>query len=325
MYLESGSPMVGAARARVARLLERCALDMDGALPFTVALVENGEAIASASLDGGTVKCVAVSPEHQGEDLCARLLTEVRKEALRQGREHLMLFTKPQNEILFQPLGFYPLARTADCLLMEDRRDGLNTYLQKLDRPDPAVETGCIAGNFNPFTLGHLYLIETAAKRCEALHLFVLSEERSAFPADARLQWARVACGHLKNVYFHPSGPYLISSATFPDYFIRDKARVDQIRCALDVRLFGERIAPALNIRARFVGTEPLCPVTRAYNEALKQALPRWKVRLCEIPRMEVGGQSVSASRVRALLKEGNFAEIRNLVPENVYQYLIHA
>lgn len=325
MYLESGSPMVGAARARVMRLMEKCALDMDGALPFTVALVENGEAIASASLDGGTVKCVAVSPEHQGEDLCARLLTEVRREALRRGQEQLMLFTKPQNEILFQPLGFYPLARTADCLLMEDRRDGLHTYLQKLDRPDPAVETGCIVGNFNPLTRGHLYLIEAAAKRCEALHLFVLSEERGAFPADVRLKLTREACAHLKNVYVHPSGPYLISSATFPDYFIRDKARVDQIRCALDVRLFGERIAPALNIRARFVGTEPLCPVTRAYNEALKQALPRWNVRLCEIPRLEIGGQSVSASRVRALLKEGNFAEIRNLVPENVYQYLIHA
>ena len=35
-------------------------------------------------------------------------------------------------------------------------------------------------------TLGHLYLIEEAAKRCGHLYLLIVSEDRSAVPAGDR-------------------------------------------------------------------------------------------------------------------------------------------
>lgn len=323
MYLETGRPFRGAARARVEAFLQRCGLDYDAGVDFTATLVEDGEIIASGSLDGATLKCIAVSPEHQGEDLSARLLTELRREAFDRGLRHLMLFTKPGNRMLFQDLGFYPVVQSAGCLLMENRKNGLSDYLAALSRPETDGVAGCIVANCNPFTLGHRYLIETAAAQCGALHLFVLSEAKGMFSPEARLEMVRAGCADLPNVYTHPTGPYMVSSATFPDYFIKDKSQVQAVHCGLDVRLFGEKIAPALGVARRYVGTEPLCPVTRAYNAEMKAQLPEWGVEVIEIPRRELDGAAVSASRVRALYAEGALDAVRRLVPKTTYDFLI--
>ena len=320
MHLETGRPMRGQFLEKLKAFLRLCGLDYDEGVDFTAALIEDDEIIATGSLDGATLKCIAVSPMHQGEDLSARILTELRREALNRGEKQLMLFTKPGNEAMFRPFGFHPLVRTADCLLMEDRRDGLSRYIAGLTRPDTDVETGCIVCNCNPFTNGHRFLIETAAKQVSALHVFVLSEKKSLFPPELRLKLVREGCQDLKNVFVHETGPYMVSSATFPSYFIKDKARVDEIYCELDVKLFGEKIAPALRITRRFVGTEPICPVTRFYNGQLKARLPGYGIELIEIPRRECGGEAISASRVRALMAEGNIEAIRPLVPEITYE-----
>lgn len=316
MHLRIGRPMRGQSLEQLKAFLRLCGLDYDEGVDFTAVLIEDDEIVATGSLDGCTLKCIAVSPMHQGEDLSARILTELRREALERGEKQLMLFTKPGNEAMFAPFGFHPLVRTADCLLMEDRREGLARFLAGLERPSQDVETGCIVCNCNPFTLGHRYLIETAAAQVKALHVFVLSEKKSLFPPEVRLKLVREGCSDLKNVFVHETGPYMVSSATFPSYFIKDKARVDEIFCELDIRLFGEKIAPALHIRRRFVGTEPNCPVTRFYNEQLKARLPGYGIELIEIPRRECGGEAISASRVRALMEEGNIEAIRPLVPE---------
>ncbi len=320
MHLETGRPMRGGNLDRLKAFLHSCGLDYDAGVDFTAALVEDGEIVAAGSLDGATLKCIAVSPLRQGEDLCARILTELRRAAFDRGEEQLMLFTKPGNEAMFAPFGFHRVIRTADCLLMEDQRDGLARFLAGLDRPAGPGTAGCIVANCNPFTNGHRYLIETAAAQVDALHVFVLSEKKSLFPPDVRLDLVREGCRDLQNVYVHPSGPYMVSSATFPSYFIRDKARVDGIFCELDVRLFGERIAPALGISRRFVGTEPYCPVTRFYNDQLRARLPEYGVELVEVPRRACGGAAISASRVRALMAEGDLEGIRPLVPEPTYE-----
>ena len=321
MYLETGSPMKGAMLSRLKAFLKMCGLSYDEGVDFSCALVEDDEIIAAGSLDGATLKCIAVSPMHQGEDLASRLITELRRVAFDRGHDHLMLFTKPGNLMMFRQFGFYPVMRTADCLLMENKRDGLENYISSLGTPHEGI-IGAIVGNFNPFTLGHRYLVETAAARCAHLHVFVLSERKSAFPPEVRMELARKACADIPNLSFHPTGPYLVSTATFPSYFIKDKAKVGSVHCGLDVGIFGEKIAPALGIAKRFLGTEPNCPVTRFYNEQMKQLLPAHGIEVIEIPRREIGEAAVSASRVRALLNERKFQEIRPLVPETTFEYL---
>lgn len=323
MHLVTGQPMQGTMLRRLEAFLKSCGLEYDASIRFTAALMEDDQIIATGSLDGATLKCIAVSPAHQGEDLTAQIMTLLLQEAASRGLKHLMLYTKPRNQYLFRSFGFHPVIRTADCLMMENRRGGLDMFIAGLEKPsDNAQPVGCIVANCNPFTRGHRYLIETAAAECAWLHLFILSEDRGLFSAQDRLSMVRAGCIDLKNVLVHTTGPYMVSSATFPSYFIKDKARVDDIHCELDVRLFGEKIAPALGITRRYVGTEPNCMVTAHYNEQMKQLLPGYGVQLTEIERKSFGGSAISASRVRELIERGQVDALTGLLPDSTIEYI---
>ena len=319
MHMETGRP--DRRRGQLEAFLAGCGLDFDARAEYTAMLVDDGEIVAAGSLDGMTVKCVAVAPDRQGEGLAARVMTELRREAWARGHGQLMLYTKPRNRMMFAELGFSPLLETRDCLLMESGRGGLERFLAGL--PGAEGVTGCIVANANPFTLGHRYLIERALDACDTLRVFILSEDKSLFSPDARMTLAKAGCAGLSCVSFHFTGPYLVSSATFPDYFLRDRQIVDRAFCELDVAMFGEHIAPRMGITRRFVGTEPEDGVTRQYNECLKERLPGCGVEGVELPRREADGQVISAGRVRALYREGRMEALRPLVPETTFEYLL--
>lgn len=323
MYMITGAPFEGKRLRQLQLFLKSCGLDYDASIAFTAALMEDDEIIATGSLDGSTVKCVAVSPAHQGEDLTSRIMTVLVQKAAEKGIRHLMLYTKPQNRMLFMPLGFHPVIATADCLLMENKRGGLKEFLSAVTKPHRAGDrVGCIVAHCNPFTLGHRYLIETATKQCDYVHVFVLSEEKGMFTFPERMQMVKAGCSDLENVLIHPTGPYMVSSATFPDYFIKDKQRVEDIRCEMDIRLFTEQIAPALGIHCRYVGTEPNCPVTAGYNARMKEMLPASGIELIQIPRKETMGAPVSASRVRALMAAGDVTQLKEMLPQSTLQLI---
>jgi len=115
-----------------------------------------------------------------------------------------------------------------------------------------------------------------------------------------------------------------VSAATFPSYFLKDSACAEDVHCEADIRLFGERIAPALGITRRYVGTEPDCAVTARYNAQMKEHLPAYGVEVVEVPRKEVQGQPVSASRVRALVGAGCREALSALLPQQVTDLILH-
>ena len=47
--------------------------------------------------------------------------------------------------------------------------------------------------NANPFTNGHRYLVEKAARENDVVHLFVLSEDLSHYPGSCASRWYRRA------------------------------------------------------------------------------------------------------------------------------------
>jgi len=53
-----------------------------------------------------------------------------------------------------------------------------------------------------------------------------------------------------------------------------------------------------------------------------RKLLPEYGCDVVEIPRLEKDGGAVSASRVRKFLKDGNFEEIRKIVPKATFRYL---
>lgn len=128
----------------------------------------------------------------------------------------------------------------------------------------------------------------------------------------------------IRNCAVHPTGDYLISAATFPDYFLKDRARAGDVKCELDLAIFVQCFAAPLHITRRYVGTEPYSPVTEKYNEAMKSYLPPRGIEVREIRRAECGGRAISATRVRELLdKEGAGApELAELLPETTLELL---
>ncbi len=322
MTVECISSMTGWRKKEWADFLCRMGLIPDENVESTVLLWDNEVIVAAGSRHKNVLKCIAVDSAYQGEGLTATLLTQLRQDAFTAGYKHLFLYTKPQNEVMFSSLFFYPVAKTQNVLLMESEKNGIANFLSGLPVPCRSGKIGAAVMHCNPFTRGHRYLIETAAKQCDWLYLFILSEEESIFPAADRMELVQLGTADLKNVTVYPTGQYLISSATFPSYFLKDRGLVDKAHCELDISVFLQHFVPHFSISHRFVGTEPQCAVTGHYNEMLKTILPGNGVDVVEIPRLELADAPISASTVRKLLSQENWEEIEKLVPETTLHYL---
>lgn len=322
MDIELTGCLQGSKLAAWEEFLRRAGLEPDRQLERTVLIWDDGQLIATASRQDNLLKCIAVDDARQGEGLTATLLTQLRQDAFNQGYSHLFLYTKPKNKFMFSSLFFYPVAQTRDVLLMENKKDGIRAFLQTLPEEKHSGTVGAAVMNCNPFTKGHRYLIETAAAECDHLYIFVLSEDKSDFSAPDRMAMVKAGTADLDNVTVLPTGPYLISSATFPTYFLKEREAAEQIHCLLDIEIFCNYFAPKFGITRRYVGTEPLSPMTNQYNDALRLHLPEKGIELREIPRLEQDDTPVSASAVRAHLKDGNYEILKQLLPETTYAYL---
>lgn len=182
---------------------------------------------------------------------------------------------------------------------------------------------GAIVMNCNPFTLGHRRLIELAAREVDRLYILVVEEDRSVFRFSDRIEMVRAGTDDLPNVVVAPSGRFVISSLTFPEYFMKDYVKERKFDVSADVRTFCEKIAPPLGISVRFVGEEPFDPVTATYNRCMAELLPRHGITFREIPRFTLDdGRAISATEVRRLLDEGDWTGLHNFVPQTTLDVL---
>ena len=290
---------------------------------FTVIISDNGDIVSSASRCGNVLKYFAVSPSMQGQNLTAKLITALSMDAFENGIHHLFVYTKPENGILFESSLFYKVSESSRVLLMENEKGGIDKFLSSQPAVYSSGLTGAVVMNCNPFTLGHRYLIEKALERCDNLYVFVLCEDSSPIPAADRLSLVMEGTADLDNVTVYRTGDYLISSATFPDYFLKEKTDATDAQCELDTTVFAGHFAPYYNIGIRFFGTEPDSDVTARYNTVAKKLLPAYGIGCTEIPRLTDGsGRPVSAGEVRRLLNKNRPEEIKKLVPESTFAYL---
>ena len=199
----------------------------------------------------------------------------------------------------------------------------LNTSYLNTSTPQHITTTpprgGVVVMNCNPFTLGHRYLIEQAAKQVERLYVMVVREDCSLFAYTERKAMVEQGVADIENVNVIDGSDYAISRATFPTYFLKRLDDAADTQMLLDLDLFRRHIAPALGATVRFVGTEPTDQLTRRYNQLMHEALK--DVR--ETDRLEKDGNAVSASRVRKAMEEGDMNTIRQLVPPTTLPYII--
>lgn len=308
--------------AQVDALLEQEGIRRDANLDYICAMYdEDYRVVATGSCFGNTLRCFAVSGEHQGEGLLNQIITHLIEVQCQRGNLHLFLYTKTGSAKFFADLGFYEIARVDNTLVfMESRRDGFSGYLRGLERTRTAGCSAALVMNANPFTLGHQFLAETASRSCDTLHLFVVSEDASLIPFTVRKRLVEAGTAHLSNVILHDSGPYIISNATFPSYFLKDEAAVIEGHARLDLAVFA-KIAGVLGVTVRYVGEEPTSQVTGIYNQIMAEELPKAGVVCRIIPRKTLENSPISASTVRTCIKHGDYAALRSMLPPSTFEY----
>ena len=124
-------------QAEVDALLEREGIHRDQHLDYTAAMLdEDYHVIATGSLFGNTLRCMAVSSDHQGESLMNAIVSHLVEVQYSRGNYHLFLYTKCDSARFFGNLGFYEITRVPEenIVFMENKRTGFRDYLAALQR-----------------------------------------------------------------------------------------------------------------------------------------------------------------------------------------------
>ena len=336
-------------RDKVKRFLEANGLRMEALDSYYAVTDDSGEILAGAGIAGSVLKCLAVSETLRSSGMLVPLVSRIMS-------EHpgpLKVFTKPEYQTVFESMGFRLLASAPLAILLENGR-GLEQYCEYLRAQARPGRCGVVVMNANPFTLGHQYLLQEAAKQVDHLFVIPVKEDLSDFPYAERK--AMIMAGSVMPDHEIPgqagndvmpdheipgqagndvmpdhdrasAGPtrisvlegsdYVISAATFPTYFLKDLSQAAETHMRLDLDLYGRWIAPALGATIRFVGSEPLDALTNRYNQLITQSVV--------VPRLELDGIPVSASRVRNALSLGRLTEASALCPVSSRPYLLAA
>ena len=338
--------------AEAEKLLASAGLSLPAGCDYGLGYYEDGVLAACGFLAGNVLCGFCVAPAARGSGVSTAILSRLVLHGKERGINHFFVFTKAQEAEKFASAGFALIAKSRDAALLEQGRPDYNDWLaaaregvrafapqardqargqvsgqaaDPLQKQGDLPALGAIVMNANPFTRGHEYLARTAAASCGLLLVFVVEEDISVVPFAVRLTLVREGLAPLPNVLVLPSGPYMVSRASFPAYFTADEAR-SAVHAGLDCAIFASRIAPDLGITIRFVGTEPYDPVTREYNAVMAREFAQSGLALREIPRLESAGAAVSASRVRALLRGDagapQWVELESLLPPTTCSYL---
>ena len=330
-------------RRRVEQFLEANQLRLDEVDYYAVVTrPDSDEILAGGGLQGDIVKCIAVGEQLRDEHISNRLISHLISEASQRGHQSVKVFTKPQNRQIFESFGFRLVGEAPLAILMENGQ-GIERYKSYLQGVSDAISrtpvpphphtSGIIVMNANPFTRGHFYLIEEAARQVDQLFVIPVKEDKSLFPYIERKAMIEAAIKLIESkspslsvegrggasITLCEGSDYAISAATFPTYFLKRLDDAADTQMLLDLDIFKRHLAPALGATIRFVGSEPDDALTCHYNELMREMLP--EVR--EIERMQEIGEVVSASKVRKALENGDFQRAAALVPPTTIPYLL--
>ncbi len=283
----------------------------------------NKELVGGISFEENCILQLVVREEFKGKGISNILISEVIKYAFTINIFHLFVYTKPDNETQFNDLGFHTIIKVDNVVFLENKRNGIVDYCKELESKKVAGEKiGSLVMNLNPITLGHKYLIDKALEKCDHVHIFVVKENKSVFEYEDRYRLLKEVVKDYEDVTVHNGSEYIISTATFPTYFIKSEECISDAYAKLDTNIFGKYISKALNINYRYVGTEPYCKTTNVYNKNLKEELPKYGVVVEEISRIEIESNTISASKVRELIKKGEVEESYKFLPNATKEFL---
>lgn len=311
------------AKEKWEQLMMKSGLNTQEEVEYTVGIYHGDTLAAAGSYAHNVIKCVAVCKEYQAENLLTKIIVHLMEKLQSEGVHHYFVYTKPENSKYFSSLGFKKVIENEKVTFLEFGVPDFQSYLELLKKHKVDGNNAAIVMNANPFTKGHLYLITQALSQGDHVYVFVLSEDRSNFSSEDRLAMVKQGTAHLDNITILPTKDYMVSSATFPSYFLKENANEDvaRVQANLDAQLFMKKIAPALNIRYRFVGEEPYSKVTNVYNQMMAETFQEG-LKLIVVPRKETMDDVISATKVRELINANQEEKLKEYVPKTTYKYI---
>ncbi|CAD5896689.1 (Citrate (pro-3S)-lyase) ligase [Carnobacterium maltaromaticum] len=293
-------------------------------LSYTAGIYAGDQLVGTGSLQNNVIKEVAILKEYQGGEAFNLLLSHLMVQLSNRGYYHYFVFTKPFYQQTFEHIGFKVVATTKEACLLEKGNHSIADFVKKISKEvlKKNQQVGCIVMHANPFTNGHLYLIEKAAERCQQVIVFVVETNGGMFSYGERLALVKAGINHLKNVAVVGGGAYMVNFATFPSYFIEEEDQVIHYQTILDATIFKERIAPTINCAIRFVGEEPFSHTTYLYNQALIEVLPP-EILVEVIPRKKnTDNQTICASKVREMIRASDSEKLSDFVPPTTRAFI---
>ncbi len=285
---------------------------------YTAYIEEGGKIVGTVSLAGSVIMLLAVDKSMQGENLALKLVDHAISKLRSEGKFGYRVFTKPEYLLLFIDMGFRLLVKTDKFIALEggtsDIEKKVDSLVSKVVMEHGFIDgdTAAIVINGNPFTKGHLSLVEHALKNHRKLMLFVLEEDLSEFSFKERFSLAFIATrAYADRVSVLPSTEYIVSKETFPDYFLHGANEQTEAFAEYDALIFKKYFMPKLGIVKRYFGSEK-SDYMQIYNNKMKKVL-LGQVEI--VDRFNENGEEISAKTVRKLLKEGKKDQALQLVP----------
>lgn len=296
-------------------------LECDSNVTYSILVYDQETLVATASLTNNVMKCFAVDKNYQHKNITNTMVDFLVKQLAAQGINHYFVYTSAENDKIFESLHMKLIVKTMNTALLEggDTIDNILTNLKHEYQIDDTPKAAVIM-NANPMTLGHLHLVETAAKEHEHVLVFVVSEDVSKFPFQERFDIIKKACSHLENVTVLPTLDYLVSKITFPKYFLKEDQLIKDEQILVDVLVYKEYFIPIFNIKKRYLGEEPFSNTTNKYNHVLIDYLGS---HIHVIDRKEQFNHPISASFVRKLIRANKMDKIKDYVPQATMDYLL--
>ncbi|MDO4191856.1 MAG: triphosphoribosyl-dephospho-CoA synthase [Erysipelotrichaceae bacterium] len=134
MITEEGRPFRNRQRQELEQFLNQCGLEYDPSISYSVVLRddETNGIIASGSLSGCLLKCVAVREDCRGQGLLPQVMDKLYEEMYLSGNYRFGGFTKPEKRTSFTHVNLYPVIRTEDMVMVEYGRGHFSGELQKI-------------------------------------------------------------------------------------------------------------------------------------------------------------------------------------------------
>lgn len=300
-------------------LLERDVIYED--LDSSYIIRDAGEIIATVSVKKNLIKFFFIDDKYQGEGLATELINSALEDIIAKEYRSYFVFTKAKNENIFTSLSMDTIEKTEDVVLLEGGFFKYKDWIEIIKKDLDKDEYNAIVMNANPLTLGHEYLVDKALENDRDLIIFVLEEDASYFSTKDRYEIVKKHYQDNNRVHVYKSGPYIISRATFPTYFLKKDTDKLKVYTELDAKIFARRIAKDLNIKKRYFGTEPIDKVTEKYNKMMKKILSEYGIATEFIERKTIDGEVISASKVRECY-ENDFSTCKKYLSSDVYELL---